>query len=165
MKKCSKCGEILPESMFHKRSRSKDGLSYQCKDCVKRRQQKYYQRNRLKRLAHRKIYYQENQEHILEQKRTKERRQKNNESGKRWYYNNIEKVRAQSKLNWAVEKGEIKRPIICEDCGLEPDEPLHGHHQDYSRSLEVIWLCHACHMRVHGLERREVVINHSQIEV
>ena len=39
MKICTKCKEIKPENDFHKYSRSKDGLQYYCKSCVRQRQQ------------------------------------------------------------------------------------------------------------------------------
>lgn len=33
MKKCNKCGKLLDETMFHKNSASKDGLTNTCKEC------------------------------------------------------------------------------------------------------------------------------------
>jgi hypothetical protein len=27
---------------------------------------------------------------------------------------------------------------------------VHGHHPDYSKRLEVVWLCSVCHAAVHG---------------
>jgi hypothetical protein len=37
----------------------------------------------------------------------------------------------------------------CEDCGTT-SEPLQGHHEDYSRPLDVVWLCLSCHCSRHG---------------
>lgn len=34
MKKCNKCGEVKPVSDFYKNKRTKDGLSYACRDCM-----------------------------------------------------------------------------------------------------------------------------------
>ena len=33
MKRCSKCGRELPEEMFNKCAKAKDGLQSHCKDC------------------------------------------------------------------------------------------------------------------------------------
>ena len=34
-RRCSKCGRVLPLSEFARRSKSKDGLQYECRDCKK----------------------------------------------------------------------------------------------------------------------------------
>lgn len=34
-RRCSKCGRVLPVSEFARRSKSKDGLQYECRDCKK----------------------------------------------------------------------------------------------------------------------------------
>jgi len=38
-KKCSKCLEVRPEAEFHKTKHTYDGLAYQCKQCVRQKQQ------------------------------------------------------------------------------------------------------------------------------
>jgi hypothetical protein len=63
-------------------------------------------------------------------------------------------------LNRAVAAGEVTRPDACELCGDSSSTrrdcnggnyyPLNGHHEDYHRPLDVIWLCTACHRRLHG---------------
>jgi len=45
----------------------------------------------------------------------------------------------------AIEKGEMV-PKPCEKCGNPKSV---AHHEDYSKPLEVTWLCHACHMQHH----------------
>ena len=41
MKRCTGCGRELPLSAFGKHSITKDGLNHQCKECNRRRGQKY----------------------------------------------------------------------------------------------------------------------------
>lgn len=48
-------------------------------------------------------------------------------------------------------------PQPCEKCGMEPRKVdgrriVHAHHDDYSKPLEVRWLCRTCH----AMEHREV---------
>ena len=60
---------------------------------------------------------------------------------------NTEKARARSKIYDARKRGAIVRPDVCEACGKKcaPD----AHHDDYSKVLEVRWLCRRCHMALH----------------
>jgi hypothetical protein len=50
---------------------------------------------------------------------------------------------ASAKVGWAVRRGVLIRPARCQDCGRRcfPD----AHHEDYSKPLEVEWLCRKCH--------------------
>jgi hypothetical protein len=65
-----------------------------------------------------------------------------------WIEKNIEKRAAHITLNNAVAKGRLKKPQTCERC-LNDNLNLHGHHEDYSKPLEVIWLCTECHGERH----------------
>lgn len=52
----------------------------------------------------------------------------------------------------AVKSGTLTRPEACEKCG-EIGRPLEAHHHDYTKPLEVLWLCRPCHRDTHrGLE-------------
>ena len=57
-----------------------------------------------------------------------------------------QKIRARAAANHAIERGELVRQP-CEVCGAVPTD---GHHDDYSKPLEVRWLCH----EHHGAEHR-----------
>lgn len=56
----------------------------------------------------------------------------------------------------AVRRKEIIKPGKCEYCG-EPEEfgddgrtLLHAHHADYTKPLDLTWLCNYCHAEVHA---------------
>lgn len=55
--------------------------------------------------------------------------------------------KAHDAIYFAVKSGKIKRPPVCEKCGVECK--THGHHEDYSKPLDVIWMCHKCHIHRH----------------
>jgi hypothetical protein len=60
-----------------------------------------------------------------------------------------EKEQARSRLRDAVRRGRLLKPTHCEQCQREtPRHLLDGHHHDYTKPLEVKWLCRRCH----GLE-------------
>ena len=37
-----------------------------------------------------------------------------------------------------------------EDCAVCGDTETEAHHEDYSKPLDVIWLCSSCHKQVHS---------------
>jgi hypothetical protein len=57
-------------------------------------------------------------------------------------------VRARGAVSRALESGRLQRPPACHRCRLETSD-LEAHHPDYSRPLDVRWLCPACHAIVH----------------
>lgn len=64
---------------------------------------------------------------------------------------NPEKISAQRKVRAAIKSGRLIRPSICEVC--KKPSSVHGHHEDYSKPLEVIWMCHYCHLYHHQRSR------------
>ena len=63
---------------------------------------------------------------------------------RRYKLANLEKIRAQRRLRTAVDNGTIQRPSTCEECGSPKPQAAH---YDYSRALDVRWLCQPCHMK------------------
>lgn len=61
------------------------------------------------------------------------------------YYRNLDKHVARIALNTAVRKGNVIRGA-CEVCGEANSQ---GHHEDYAKPLDVVWLCHAHHVERH----------------
>jgi hypothetical protein len=56
-------------------------------------------------------------------------------------------------LGNAVRSGKIIKPEECSECH-QILRRIDAHHEDYSKPLEVVWLCHKCHMRLHRMARR-----------
>lgn len=57
-----------------------------------------------------------------------------------------EKFKARQILNEALKKGKIIKPKKCLYC---EETYIHGHHPDYTKPLEVIWLCPFHHKKEH----------------
>lgn len=53
--------------------------------------------------------------------------------------------RVHSLVSYAVSHGYLKK-LPCEVCGSEKSE---GHHDDYSKPLEVRWVCKKHHAEIH----------------
>lgn len=75
---------------------------------------------------------------------------------------NLEKQRARGKVREAVRKGLLVRPETCSECGnVHPN--IQAHHHDYSKSLEVQWLCSKCHARIHRGDARAYKLTHPAV--
>ncbi|KKK91601.1 hypothetical protein LCGC14_2711310 [marine sediment metagenome] len=61
----------------------------------------------------------------------------------------------------AVHSGQLMREP-CEKCGST--KMVEAHHDDYSRPLDVRWLCHVCHMGFHAEQRlvKQAVCGHGK---
>lgn len=62
-------------------------------------------------------------------------------------YRSIKKLQykqdARYKIRDSIKSGKIIRPKICSVCNKK--KIIEGHHPDYSKPLEVIWVCRKCH--------------------
>jgi len=58
------------------------------------------------------------------------------------------KYKARCILRDAVHRKKINKPKKCENCLIE-FKRIEGHHEDYSRPLDVKWLCVGCHKDLH----------------
>jgi hypothetical protein len=63
------------------------------------------------------------------------------------------KARARSAVTYAIKMGRLVRPCMCSRCG--GDDRIQAHHPDYSKPLDVEWLCLACHRTLHSREREK----------
>lgn len=74
---------------------------------------------------------------------------------RRYYAENKEKIKAQKAVRKAVKTGQIIKPENCQHCGKTGR--IDGHHPDYLKPLEVLWLCRQCHSDQHprDVERRK----------
>lgn len=70
------------------------------------------------------------------------------------------KTNARWRTRNALYAGILKRPDTCEACGQTPKRapgaphPIESHHDDYTKPMEIRWLCRPCHQRHHAAERR-----------
>ena len=133
MKKCFKCGFTRPLSQFYKHAQMKDGHLNKCITCTKK--DVHYHRHES-----------EHREKVLAYDRARGNRQtlKDLQEYRAKY---PIKYKAHCAVNNALRSKKItKKP--CEICGKEK---AHAHHDDYSRPLNVRWLCSEHHHEWHVL--------------
>ncbi len=147
LKTCFKCKLVLPRTAFYRHGEMGDGLLGKCKECTKRDVRENYRANR----GHYKAYDRQRQLTLERRTKVREYRERMAPAVKRaqrkYIERHPEKRRAHVAVGNAVRDGRLKREP-CEACGT--DVKVHAHHDDYSKPLEVRWLCADCHVREHG---------------
>jgi hypothetical protein len=61
---------------------------------------------------------------------------------------------AHEAVHRALKRGVLVRPDACSLCDGE-EYAIHAHHDDYTRALDVIWLCAPCHKLCHALHNAD----------
>jgi hypothetical protein len=170
-KKCNKCGEVKMLTEFVKHKSYKDGHYSRCKVCTRALEKEWRQNNQEKKRAARTRYREKNREKIremdreyyvknhekrLETARKAQMKYYKTEKGKAKYQaqdklvreRTPEKCRARELLRNALRRKELTKPDSCMICTSTQFE-IEAHHPDYSKPLEVIWVCRPCHGIVH----------------
>jgi hypothetical protein len=133
MKTCFKCGIEKPLSEYYKHPRMADGHLGKCMECTKAdvRQNRINNPERLSVYEKRRYSRSERKAAIAA-------------TTAAWARNNPDKRKAQNAVNNAIRDGKLVRQP-CEVCGAKGE----GHRDDYSKPLEVRWLCRKHHMELH----------------
>lgn len=135
MKKCFKCGDVKELSEFYGHPQMPDGHVNKCKVCNKIDVTKNYMLNRDKYILYERKRYQ-----------TPERKSAQRLYQKRSREKDPLKYKAVTAVGNAVRDGRLIK-LPCEDCGEIKSQ---AHHDDYSKPLEVRWLCRRHHLEIHG---------------
>jgi hypothetical protein len=148
MKECFKCGQSKDINLFYKHPNMLDGHLGKCIECTKsdvakRIESKRFDPEWVKKERERCRVKAPRYRHSFDKALS-------DEAKKRWAIKNKHKRLAHSKAKKAIESGLIYPKTSCESCG-EKNANLHKHHHDYSKPLEVTFLCTKCH----GLEHRK----------
>ena len=110
------------------------------KEKIKEYARKYYREHRKEKLAYVNKYNTENREGINQRK--KKYRQENADKIAKYKKSVREKYKILTGNSYSIYHSAIKSgkliPQPCKVCGKIPTE---GHHSDYNKPLDVIWLC------------------------
>jgi hypothetical protein len=151
-KRCFKCGIEKPLYQFYPHSQMADGTLGKCKECTKKDTWLRVERKKLEPA------WRDQERMRCRLKQDRFRRERSPEQIERdrvsldkarvkWLAKNPEKRKAQHAANNALRDGKIPRKYLCEMCGSTG--PLQKHHHDYSKPLDVIWVCKPCHGKSH----------------
>jgi len=124
-KPCKTCGRVKSLDSFPLNPKTRDGRRGECKDCY---------RARTRRLTKRWT------------DAHPERRRKVRATA--------EQLKAGLAVRAALRAKRIIRPVACDDCG-NAGVRLEAHHDDYSKPLEIRWLCSPCHWLADEARRQQ----------
>ena len=135
-KTCFKCNIKKPITEFYIHKQMSDGYLNKCKECNKKDVTNNY---KLKR----------KQYHDYEKTRNQKIQRKKNKViyTKKSREKNPEKYKARLAISNGIKNGTlVQEPCIY--CGNIKSE---AHHHDYSKPLDIIWVCFKCHREIeHG---------------
>lgn len=158
MKTCFKCGQEKPLSEFYRHPRMADGHLGKCKTCAKadvaaridrKKSDADWLNQEAERCRKKQRIAREIGTAIILRGEKRAAVLKNNQ------LKYPQKHEARIALRNAVRDGSVKR-LPCEVCGSTDSE---GHHDNYSRPLDVKWLCPKHHAERHvqlNNERRRI---------
>lgn len=127
LKKCSQCKTDKPLAVFGQRPDRPGGARSHCKECE-------HARNRQWRLANIDYVRAKGRERAAAGKASKVAPHKH---------------AAHEAVHRALKTGRLVRPASCSCCGRSGVR-IEGHHDDYAKQLEVVWLCGNCHALAHA---------------
>jgi hypothetical protein len=134
LKECFKCKSIKPLEDFYKHSMMADGHLNKCKVCAKKDVGKHREEN-LEKIR----------EYDRKRSKLPHRIKLGTEVTRAWRAEDKRRQAAHSAVAKAIRSGVLTR-TPCIRCGAEKVE---GHHEDYDKQLEVMWLCTPCHKQRH----------------
>lgn len=150
---CKVCGLDKATSEFYSTNKSK------CKDCLRIIANNY----RLEHLDKVRQYDRNRPNKSERTKKSKEYKDRmrieNPEKFDRIFHGSRKNYRAKFKekqiavgrVNYALKTGKLIRPANCSVCGVECKP--HAHHSDYSKPLDIVWVCIKCHVAIHNKKR------------
>jgi ribosomal protein S27AE len=135
--RCFKCLNVLPLSEFYKHPKMKNGHLGKCKTCNKADVSANYRKRKPQYAA-----YNREREPRPEYKEKAMGYQRKGRA-KRPYLSKTYSLVGRAKRDGRLNQG------VCEECGSVFVE---AHHDDYSKPLDVRWLCFKHHRLLHGQE-------------
>ena len=146
-KTCKVCGVTSDAAEFY------SSMSSRCKDCHKLKMKEVREQNA-------EYYRQYDAVRFKSDPKVRERhkRYQTTDAGKsalrrareKWKNEKPEARAAHIILGNAVRDKRVVKPTTCTKCGCSPKKRnLHAHHEDYTKPVDVIWLCSQCHSDRH----------------
>lgn len=137
-KTCPKCGESKPLEQFYKYSSSKDGLQSYCGVCARARVCQWNRDNPGRSSLRRQQRRKNNPDRMrkLDTKHKARHRKRHRD-----------RAVARQMITTRLQNGGLT-PDPCTVCSTT--ENIQSHHPDYSKPLEVVWLCKKHHQDLHA---------------
>jgi hypothetical protein len=154
MKTCFKCVTEKPLSDFYKHPQMADGHLNKCKECAKKDSDDNFKRKQ-----------EDPNWQIKERERQRKKQAKRRDMGlAKKYQRKNDYIKTKEKYGEylsAIKNGKLT-PQPCAVCGKDKTQ---GHHEDYSKPLDVVWLCIRHHQDRHIHLRNANTLNQEPIPI
>ena len=134
MKRCIKCGAEKPLTDFYMKNKATNRFDSKCKPCHMDDVRDY-------RAEHPEYFRMIDRRRGMMPHRVAARA--------KWATEHPDRFKARKIVQNAIRRGRLVR-LPCVVCGKKAQ----GHHPDYSRPLEVVWLCPTHHQQTHAQMKR-----------
>lgn len=158
MKTCKKCKEEKHLSCFSKNKAMRDGVNGWCQSCyssyrkenreaINRSKRAWAKRNPVKYLEMSRTYRANNRAKVnaITRKYQETHPETVRERKRIYRARSPIKINAHRDVRAAMLRGEIHRG----NCNCGAATKAEAHHKDYSKPMEIEWLCRICHMQWH----------------
>lgn len=142
MKACSRCGVEKADDEF---CIARGQRTNRCKACHAEVTRAWRAKDPAKAAVSSKAWQKANPERVKATKRQYEMDHPDKKAQWRQKFDaeNPEKRAAHRAVSREIRAGRMVRPEHCSECGQAGR--IEAHHEDYSKHLEVVWLCKPCH--------------------
>lgn len=143
--RCKRCERLRPSDKFYDEPLKVSGKKGTCKDCFNAQGKTFRQAHKVQKRGRDWLWRRLHPDRVA----AKDARYHQRYPGLRgartdaWQAKYPERRRAHIIVQGAIRTGRLIRPSQCVDCGHSGR--IEGHHPDYSKPLEVQWLCKPCH--------------------
>ena len=139
-KRCPKCETFKKREAFCKSNSSKDGLQSWCKKCKIKKQQSIESKKYQKKYRQTKITTEDRRRYGRKYDQSDKGKETIRKKDRKYKEKYPEKVKARSAVATAIRLGKLKQQSC--HCG---EAEVEAHHEDYSKPLDVEWLCKKHH--------------------
>ena len=154
MKTCFKCVTEKPLSDFYKHPQMADGHLNKCRECAKKDSDDNFKRKQ-----------EDPHWQIKERERQRKKQANRRDMGlAKKYQRKNDYIKTKEKYGEylsAIKNGKLT-PQPCAVCGKDKTQ---GHHEDYSKPLDVVWLCIRHHQDRHIHLRNAKTLNQEPIPI
>jgi len=158
LKVCKRCKQAKPIFAFADATKSGDHHSGLCVPCNKERLVD------LNKARMNDEFRAKRRKYLKSVRSNPKCREREKRHSKKYCNTYPEKTLAKQIVARAIKSGALVRPSTCPNCGdfsvgQDGRTLIHAHHDDYTKPMDVRWLCVMCHSKEHRAECRALKEN------
>ena len=149
MKICKECNKEKEISEFYVHKQMKDGHLNKCKKCVQNKIHEYRLNNlnALREYDKKRNSLPHRVKARKEYSKTKQGKIARKKAALNYKNNHPFRYVAHQLISNAIKNGKLIKQNYCSECNSTLK--IEAHHDDYTKPMDIRWLCELCHIRWH----------------